>query len=111
MPYADFSHALVRAHHDAFAMAAANLGWLKFSGRTAHHIYRAIPLGIDEDGRRRTGAAIEGEMMADAERVHPAAQNFAIAIVAHLAEDADVEPQNASPSEVVENHATDGGRL
>jgi hypothetical protein len=24
LPYADFSHALIRAHHDAFAMAAAN---------------------------------------------------------------------------------------
>jgi hypothetical protein len=46
-------------------------------------------------------------MMPDAERIHPAAQNFAVAVVAYLAEDADVESQHTGPAKMVEHYATD----
>ncbi len=47
-------------------------------------------------------------MMADAEALHPVAQEFSVAIVAHLAEDAGLQPEHARPSEMIEDDAADG---
>ena len=46
-------------------------------------------------------------MMADAEALHPVAQEFAVAIIAHLAEDAGFQPEHAGPAEMVEDDAAD----
>ena len=47
--------------------------------------------------------------MADAEAFHAVAQELAIAIVGHLAEDAGIEAEHSRPSEMIEDHAADGG--
>ena len=45
--------------------------------------------------------------MANAEAIHPVAQELAVAIVAHLAEDAGFETEDAAPSEMVQDEAAD----
>src|ERR1700722_6365093 len=45
--------------------------------------------------------------MGEAEAIHPVAQELAVAVVAHLAEDAGLEAKDAGPSEVIEDEAAD----
>ena len=47
--------------------------------------------------------------MADAEAIHAVAQELAVAVVAHLAEDAGLESEDSAPAEMVENEAADLG--
>ena len=47
-------------------------------------------------------------MMPDAEALHPVAQKLAVAIVAHLAEDAGLKPEHPRPTEMIEDDAADG---
>ena len=88
-------------------MAVADLGRSELGGRAARHVDRAIARGIDEDRRERGGGAVEGQVMADAEAIHAVAQELAVAIVAHLAEDAGFEPEDAAPSEMIQHEAAD----
>ena len=92
---------------DERAVAVADLGRSELAGRAARHVDCAIARGVDEDCRERGGGAVEGQMMADAEAIHAVAQELAVAIVAHLAEDAGLEPEDAAPSEMVEDEAAD----
>ena len=92
---------------DERAVAVADLGRRELGGRAARHVDRAIARGIDEDRRERGGGAVEGQVMADAEAIHAVAQELAVAIVAHLAEDAGFEPEDAAPSEMVQDEAAD----
>src|SRR5580693_9316093 len=94
---------------DERAVAAADLGWSELSRRAARHVDSAIAVGVDEDGRKGGGGAVEAEVMADAEAIHSVAQKFAVAVVAHLAEDAGFEAEDAGPSEMVEDEAADLG--
>src|ERR1700722_3805528 len=50
-------------------------------------------------------------MVPDADRIHAAAQDFTVPIVAHLAENADVEPQHPRPSEMIKHYAADRWRF
>ena len=89
------------------AVAAADLGWSQLAGRAARHIDSAVAGGVDEDGREGAGAAVEGQVMADAEAIHPVAQELAVAVVAHLAKDAGFEAEDSAPSEMIEDEAAD----
>ena len=92
---------------DERAVAAADLGRSELSRRAARHVDGAIAVGVDEDGRKRGGGAVEGQVMADAEAIHSVAQEFAVAVVAHLAEDAGFEAEDSRPAEMVEDEAAD----
>jgi len=92
---------------DESAMTIADLGRSELAGRAPRHIDCAIARGVDEDRRERTRCPVEGQVMADAESVHPVAQELAVAVVAHLAEDAGFQPEDSAPSEVVQNEAAD----
>ncbi len=92
---------------DERAVAVADFGWSELAGRAARHVNRSIAGRIDEDRRERTGGAVEGQVMADAEAIHPVAQELAVAIVAHLAEDAGFEPEDSAPSEMVQDETAD----
>ena len=45
--------------------------------------------------------------MADAETIHAVAQKLAVAVVAHLAEDAGFEAEDPAPSEMIEDQTAD----
>ncbi len=94
---------------DECAVAAADLGRSQLAGRAARHVDSAVAGGVDEDCRERAGGAVKGQVMADAEAIHSVAEKLAVAVVAHLAEDAGLEAEDSGPSEVIEDETADLG--
>jgi hypothetical protein len=92
---------------DERAVTVADFGWSELAGRAARHVNCAIARRVHEDRSERAGGAVEGEVMANPEAIHAVAQEFAVAVVAHLAEDAGFQPENAAPSEMVQDQAAD----
>ncbi len=92
---------------DERAVAPADLGGSEFAGGAARHVDSAIAGGVHEDVRKGAGGSVEGEVMANAEAIHPVAEELAIAIVAHLAEDAGFQAEDSAPSEMVEHQPAD----
>src|SRR5690348_12644866 len=88
-------------------MAAADFLGSQLGGRSAHHVNRAIARWVDEDFGERACTAVERQMMTDTERIHAVAQEFAVGVVAHLAEDAGVEAEDTGPAQMVEHNAPD----
>src|ERR1019366_245267 len=64
-------------------------------------------VGVHEDVREGAGGPVEGQVMANAEAIHPGAEKLAVAVVAHLAEDAGFEAQDSGPSEMVQDQPAD----
>src|SRR5258708_953496 len=94
---------------DECAVTVADLGWSELAGRATRHVDRTISIRVDKDCRERAGGAVEGQVMANAEAIHAVAQELAVAVVAHLAEDAGFEPEDSAPSEMIEDETTDLG--
>ena len=92
---------------DESAVTIANLGRSELAGRAARHVDSAIAGGVDEDRRERGRGAVESQVVADAEAIHAVAQKLAVAVVAHLAEDAGFEAEDSAPSEVIKNETAD----
>src|SRR6266481_8731539 len=91
---------------DECAVAVADLGGSELASCTTSHVDSAIASGVHEDCRERARCAVEGQVMADAETIHTVAQELAVAVVAHLAEDAGFEPEDSAPSEMIEDETT-----
>ena len=60
-----------------------------------------------ERSPRRTRAAIARQILYDAQAVHAATEDFAVAVIAQLAEDARTQSENSRPAQMVESHAAD----
>src|SRR5262245_11726479 len=86
----NFCRDYFRTSHESAVTALDFLG-PQLGGCSSRHVNRTVAIRVDDYGGEGTRTAVQGQMLRDAEPIHPGAQEFTVPVIAHLAEDTRAE--------------------